>query len=178
MSSYDLEKFRNEWKRELKEEIKAGPRPSQLGFPSQPPASQGYEINNQSDSGTEKISKCSQCNIHPAFRENDKCHTCYFVNRENNEHKTSTKFYPFRIVDNLLNSHESSQEESVCSNEIQHSTEKSFQLKKKRKVDVLEKQMVKDIFSKKLRHHEKNIEKTRYLDLFIADLVRNLTEII
>jgi hypothetical protein len=67
----------------------------------------------------------------------------------------------------------------VCgSHEIQHSTEKSFQLKKKRKVDVLEKQMVKDIFSKKLRHHEKNIEKTRYLDLFIADLVRNLTEII
>jgi hypothetical protein len=59
MSNNDLEKFRNAWKRELKEETKADP--SQLGFPSQPPASQGYEINNQSDSGTEKISKCSQC---------------------------------------------------------------------------------------------------------------------
>lgn len=168
MSSNDLEKFRNEWKRELKEETKADP--SQLGSPSQPLSSQGYEINNQSDSGTGKISKCSQCNIHPAFRENDKCHTCHFINRENNEHKTSTKFYPFRIVDNLLNSHESFQEENVCSNERQHSTEKSFQRSKKRKVDALEKQIVKDIFSKKLRHHEKNIEKTRYLDLFIADL--------
>lgn len=172
MASNDLEKFRTEWKNELQGSNVIPDKRGQSSIAVAPTLAIDIVLpENISNTSNSNPTNCSECRVHPAFRENNKCHTCLFVNnKQNKEHKTNTQFYPFQIVDGLLNSKDNIKQSCSPERELLSNTKVTSTCEKKRKYDAFRKEDAKDIFSNK--QGRKEVDKESYLDLFIADLVR------
>ncbi|XP_052073277.1 F-box/WD repeat-containing protein 8-like [Mytilus californianus] len=170
MASNDLEKFRTEWKNELQgSKVIPDKRRGQGSIAVDPTLAIDIVLpENISNNQKSNPTNCSECRVHPAFRENNKCHTCLFITKQNKEHKTNTQFYPFRIVDGLLNSKDQIKQSQNLETEFLSNTKVTSTCGKKRKYDAFGNEDVKDIFSNK--QGRKEDDKESYLDLFIADL--------
>lgn len=148
MSVNDLDKFRDEWKAELRGDAK-----TQESEPSSFRC-----IGNDRDCRSELD---HDPHINPAFRDSSNSHSCLFTK----EDKTSNKFYPFRIVDDLLSSKDSNR--PIHSKSITSDRQNFAGKKRKASKDVPTDWH--NLSSKKIVSEKDTSE--RYLDLFIADLV-------
>ena len=160
MSVNDLEKFRDEWKAELQNDRDHVSK-------SEPGSSAQIAISNENLLNASKTDRC----INPAYRENTKSHTCLFSNcKPQKDDKTNTKFYPFRIVDNLLSPKDGHESTSISENSQQKLLPPKNHTGKKRKaVNDFKEDWDSLLSSKKVVTENGTSE--RYLDLFIADLV-------
>ncbi|KAK3603234.1 hypothetical protein CHS0354_007564 [Potamilus streckersoni] len=175
MSVNELEKFRDQWKKELwlNKETKQSRDHVEIGDSDTGKVINCASISNDSKS-TENNDHC-RCsngvickfckNIHPAFRG---------ILGEDALAR-NTMYYPFSIVGNLLHEGSHSGKSEECKNDVNKKPESVAQdglpEARKRKItgSNLEKKRLKieDIFAKRL---DKWLAKERFLDVFIADL--------